>query len=150
MDFVSKVCQFNEIAGNKNQFSERQVALYIGLCLEEMAEVIDECGSRAAFEHMVKTLNHWSIRFKEGDFDQNLANIDKEKALDGFIDLAVVSVGGAYSLGADVNGACNEVADSNLSKFLTTDGGYAVIKDGNGKVKKGPLYKKPSLGQYLP
>jgi predicted HAD superfamily Cof-like phosphohydrolase len=150
MDFVEKVCKFNEIAGTPNEFNERKVGLYIGLCLEEMAEIIEACGSRYAFEHMVHTLNHWSTRFKEGDFDSNLTHMDKVAALDGFIDTAVVALGGAYSMGADVNGACHEVGDSNLSKYdLNPDGSYSVLRDENGKIKKGPNYQPPNLSPFL-
>ena len=149
-DFVSKVCQFNEIAGTPNEFNERMVSLYIGLCLEEMAEIIKACGSRPAFEHMSSTMDHWSKRFKEGDFDQDITHMNRVEGLDGFIDTAVVALGGAYAMGARVNEACHEVADSNLSKYdLLPDGSYTVLRDENGKVKKGPNYRKPNLSPFL-
>lgn len=149
MDFVEKVVKFNELAGTPNEFDKRKAGLYIGLCLEEMAEVIEACGHRGAFVHMVHTMNHWSTRFKEGDFDHDLERMDRVGALDGFIDTAVVALGGAYAIGADVNGAAHEVADSNLSKFYDENGNFTVYKDANGKVKKGPKYFSPKLEQYL-
>lgn len=149
MDFVQKVCHFNELAGTPNEFDKRKVGLYIGLCLEEMAEIIAACGSRQAFEHMVHTMNHWSKRFKEGDFDENLEHMDRVAALDGFVDTAVVALGGAYAMGANVDGATHEVADSNLSKFQDENGDFMVYRDENGKIKKGPKYRSPNLQPFL-
>ena len=149
-DFVQQVCEFNRIAGTKNEFDERKAALYIGLCLEELAEVIESLNDRKAFRIMTDSLDLWSKRFKEGDFDADVAKMDRVECLDGFIDLAVVSLGGAYAIGADVQGAANEVSQSNLSKYdLKPDGTHAVIRDENGKVKKGPNYKPPELEKFL-
>ena len=149
MDFVQKVLQFNKIAGNGEEFSPRMTALYFGLIMEELAETVNALPDSIAFEHMVKTLNHWSLRFKEGDFDKLVENIDHVEALDGFVDIAVVALGGAAALGANVDGACHEVADSNLSKTVEIDGVVQFIKDENGKVTKPSTYWKPNLTKYV-
>jgi hypothetical protein len=149
-DFVQKVCLFNKIAGTENEFDPRMTALYIGLCLEEMAEIIEACGARPAFKSMHDAMQYWSMRFKEGDFDENMKYINRKAALDGFIDTAVVAIGGAWAIGADVPGSCNEIAESNLSKYdLQPDGSFLVHRDKNGKIKKGPNYRAPNLEQYL-
>lgn len=150
MTFVESVCKFNEIAGTPNEFNERKAALYIGLIMEELAETVDALPEREAFSVMKNFLNQWSLRFKQGDFDENMTDMNRVAALDGFVDLAVVSLGGAYSIGADVPGATMEVANSNLSKYVSdVPGEYVVLRDENGKVRKGPFYRAPELKQYL-
>ena len=62
----------------------------------------------------------------------------------------VVACGAGMSIGADIGGAADEVCRSNLSKYETDNPGeYKVIKDGNGKIKKGLKYFKPNLEEYL-
>lgn len=154
MDFVEKVCLFNQIADHKNEFDPRKVALYISLQLEELAEKIEAIGERETpknkeIKYLLTAMKTFSQSFRHGHFDDEVAQIDKTKALDADIDLAVVALGGAYCLGADVNGACHEVADSNLSKFELKDGEYKVYKDSSGKVAKSPSYRPPKLEKYL-
>jgi hypothetical protein len=149
MDFVQKVVQFNDIAGTTGDFDARKVALYIGLQLEEMAEKIASIPNQTSLGNLRVALEYHSRLFKEGRFDGEVEKIDRVEALDADIDLAVVALGGATSLGADVNGACHEVADSNLSKFPFVDGVRVALKDENGKVKKADGYKPPQLEQYL-
>lgn len=154
MDFVEKVCLFNQIAGNKNEFDPRRVALYIGLQAEEFAEKIKAIGVRDTEKNkelydLWLTLEHFASAFKKGEYDEEVAQIDRVEALDADIDLAVVALGGAYSIGADVNGACHEVADSNLSKYPVVNGEYVVYKDANGKIMKAETYQPPKLEGYL-
>lgn len=162
-DFVSKVKEFNEIAGTKEILDARKVALYTALQLEELAEKIEALNKVEAIAgvHPDKGLGklftalEWhSRRFKEGEFDALVSkaceNADtREELLDADIDLAVVSLGGAISVGADVEGACHEVADNNLSKFPLIDGVRTVLKDANGKVMKPEGYKPVSLEKFL-
>jgi predicted HAD superfamily Cof-like phosphohydrolase len=151
MDFVESVLEFNRVAGSKDgEFNKRKLGLYYGLVMEELAEGIAAFGEqREAFVTMQKFLNAWSLRFKEGDFDHNMDHLDRVEALDAFVDLAVVSLGGAMAVGADVQGACMEVANSNLSKFPVIDGVRTALKDANGKVMKAETYKAPELQQYV-
>ena len=77
------------------------------------------------------------------------------------IDIAWVALGGAYAMGADVEGAAQAVAENNLSKFpLCTceigsqfppdydpecrkcnGSGRVVLRDANGKIKKPEGFK---------
>ena len=52
-------------------------------------------------------------------------------------------------VGADIVAACEEVSNSNLSKFPFVDGKRVVLKDENGKVKKPPEYRPANVTQYL-
>lgn len=148
-DFVGKVLKFNHIAGKKgNEFSVRDTSLYVGLILEEVAELIESIdGNELGKLHTA--LEYHSKRFKQGDFDRYVEKINRVDALDACVDIAVVAVGGASALGADVDGACHEVADSNLSKYELKDGEYVVLRDANGKIMKPASYRPPELKKFL-
>ena len=162
MDFVEKVVEFNRIAGTTgDKFDVRKTALYIGLQLEEMAEKLVALGFHPEFEQqpatrdcsdirdMISSIERWSYAFKTGTYDHLVSGIDRTSALDADIDLAVVALGGACAIGSNVNGACHEVKDSNLSKFPMVNGQRIVLKDDNGKVVKAESYVPPELTQYL-
>lgn len=151
-DFVTKVQQFNQIAGTGSVFDARKVALYIGLCCEELAELIEAIPDVAPTSKLGKlrsTLEQNSLAFKQAKFDKHVARIDPVKALDAFVDVAVVALGGGCAMGADVKGAANEVMDSNLSKFPIVNGERVVLKDENGKVMKSASYRAPELAKFL-
>ena len=145
--FFSDVETFMTIAGqldNKHKFDARQVALYIGLQLEEMAEKLEACGF-AFSSPVVRMLNDTSSSFKHGMFDKMVAHANKEGILDADIDLAWVTIGSALSQGADVQGAAEEVSRANLAKFPE---GIA-IRDNSGKVVKPAGWTSPNLKQFL-
>jgi hypothetical protein len=163
MDFVEKVRVFNQLAGTEEKLDARKVALYTALQLEELAEKIhaiakaEKSASIAPDKGLGKLLValEWhSSRFKAGEFDELVAEAVKdtslrEEILDADVDVAVVSIGGAISIGADVQGACHAVADNNLTKFPIINGVRTVLKDENGKVKKPEGYTSVKLGKFL-
>ena len=55
-------------------------------------------------------------------------------------------IGLAYTIGADVDGGIDEVNSSNESKYV--DG--QPLWDANGKIAKGPNYRRANLLPYLP
>lgn len=72
---------------------------------------------------------------------------DKVEQLDALIDILVVVVGALHSLGADAEGAWNEVIRSNMSKVDPATG--KVIKREDGKVLKPATYSAPELTPFL-
>lgn len=148
MEFIDSVQQFNIIGGNKNEFSPRKTAMYIGLQMEELAEKLESLPHNGEVLSMIEKIDAMATQFKKGDFDHLAENIDKIAALDADIDIAVVSVGAAHCLGADVKPAFAEVCDSNMSKFvLDLHGNVVALRDANGKIQKGPHYFKPNLSK---
>lgn len=125
-------------------FDTRQVALYIGLQLEEMAEKLEACGFNSA-SPAVTLLHSTSSSFKKGLFDYMVMNANREALLDADIDLAWVTIGGALSQGADVSAAAEEVSRANLAKF---PGGVAT-RDENGKVVKPKNWTGPDLKPFI-
>jgi len=67
--------------------------------------------------------------------------------LDALIDILVVTIGAIHSMGADAEGAWNEVMRSNLDKIDPESG--TVLKRGDGKVLKPEGWTAPNLDPYL-
>jgi len=72
---------------------------------------------------------------------------DPKECLDALIDIMVVTVGAIHSLGADGEGAWNEVMRSNFAKIDTRTG--FVTKREDGKVLKPEGWTPPELDQFL-
>ena len=75
------------------------------------------------------------------------AAADPKECLDALIDILVVTVGAIHSLGADGEGAWNEVMRSNFAKIDTRTG--FVTKREDGKVLKPEGWTPPELDQFL-
>jgi predicted HAD superfamily Cof-like phosphohydrolase len=67
--------------------------------------------------------------------------------LDALIDILVVTIGAIHSMGADPEGAWNEVMRSNLDKIDPESG--RVLKRDDGKVLKPEGWTAPNLDPYL-
>ena len=67
--------------------------------------------------------------------------------LDALIDILVVTIGAIHSMGADAEGAWNEVMRSNLDKIDPESG--RVLKREDGKVLKPEGWTAPKLRPFL-
>ena len=67
--------------------------------------------------------------------------------LDAMIDILVVTIGAIHSMGADPEGAWNEVMRSNLAKIDPDSG--TVLKREDGKVLKPEGWTAPELSPFL-
>lgn len=67
--------------------------------------------------------------------------------LDALIDILVVTIGAIHSMGADAEGAWNEVMRSNFDKIDRDTG--LVLKRADGKVLKPEGWTAPWLDPYL-
>lgn len=153
-NFVNEVVEFNLLAGTGGEFDARKVALYVGLQLEEMAEKIESIpDSRNLLGNLRVALEYHSRLFKRGEFDALVASMqhsNRVDALDADIDLAVVALGGACALGADVEWATKEVMASNMSKCVEDESGnLMLLKDENGKVIKSKNYFAPKIAHMV-
>lgn len=120
-DIIKAVRQFTEAVGcTTDRYNVRQTALYIGLQLEEMKEKLESLGfnnvrhSGGFYTDLMAALHKASREFKEGDMDVAVEEADRAALLDADIDLAWVTLGSAFSQGADVEGAAGEVARAKL------------------------------------
>lgn len=99
--------------------------------------------------------------FNETQFDMYCALIDEEflelqqgmdnnnnvECLDALIDILVVTIGAIHSLGADAEGAWNEVMRTNMAKIDPLTG--KVRKRDDGKVLKPEGWSPPNLNPYI-
>lgn len=153
-NFVAEVVEFNRLAGGTGEFDARKVALYVGLQLEEMAEKIESIPNpRNELGKLCTALEYHATLFKSGKFDalvEQMTHEQRVEALDADIDLAVVALGGACALGAEVEMAANEVMGSNMSKCVEDENGnMTLLKDENGKVVKSKNYFAPNLKHFV-
>jgi predicted HAD superfamily Cof-like phosphohydrolase len=99
-------------------FNKDQVNMYLDLIDEEMNELQDAI----------------------------IAN-DKVETLDALIDILVVTIGAIHSMGADSEGAWNEVMRTNMAKIDPDTG--KVRKREDGKVLKPEGWTPPDLTPYI-
>jgi predicted HAD superfamily Cof-like phosphohydrolase len=69
------------------------------------------------------------------------------EVLDALVDILVVTIGAIHSMGADAEGAWNEVMRTNFAKIDPTTG--KVNKREDGKVLKPEGWKPPDLEPFL-
>jgi predicted HAD superfamily Cof-like phosphohydrolase len=108
------------VAGDQtvDNYNELQYNMYLNLIKEEVQELQDAV-------------------------DQD----DKVEQLDALIDILVVTVGAIHSLGADGEGAWNEVMATNFAKIDAETG--KVRKREDGKILKPEGWKTPELKPFL-
>ena len=82
-----------------------------------------------------------------GELDDAVKNNDQVEQLDALIDILVVTIGAIHSMGADAEGAWNEVFQTNLAKIDPQT--EKVTKRGDGKVLKPEGWKAPELKPFL-
>ena len=122
MSILSEQAQrFREIYSQRSGvFNVVQAVMQLGLITEECAEFSD------------------AISLATGDLSNKRA---REEALKELADIVFVCYQFAAFAGWDLDEAMQRVFDSNLSKLV--DG--KPLKREDGKVLKGPNYRKPSL-----
>lgn len=81
------------------------------------------------------------------ELNQAIIAKDKVEMLDALIDILVVTVGAINSLGADGEGAWNEVMRTNFAKIDPITG--KVRKREDGKVLKPEGWQPPNLKPFL-
>ena len=72
---------------------------------------------------------------------------DRVEQLDALVDILVVTIGAIHSMGADAEGAWQEVFQTNLAKIDPDTG--KVTKREDGKVLKPPGWRAPKLAPFL-
>lgn len=101
-----------------NPAATKQYEMYYGLIKEEVAELMEAHSAG-----------------------------NKVEQLDALIDILVVTIGAIHSMGADGEGAWNEVMRTNFAKIDPATG--KVTKRSDGKVLKPEGWKPPELSQFL-
>lgn len=87
------------------------------------------------------------IEEEAGELADAIIADDKVEQLDALIDILVVTIGAINSIGADGEGAWNEVMRTNFAKIDPDTG--KVRKRDDGKVLKPEGWTAPQLEQFL-
>lgn len=123
----------------------------LGCHFEEVAEMLIELRVVGNAQHVSEHAVRDALRAVSKLADQlkrseiTVVPLSRKLLLDSICDQVVTATGVAHVLGMDIEGALNEVNQSNWSKFV--DG--KPLFDENGKVKKGPNYKEPELTPFV-
>jgi predicted HAD superfamily Cof-like phosphohydrolase len=117
----------------------------LGCHFEEIAELIEtlSSGSEEAcdtLDRLHSNLTLLAMSLKQGRYQIDIE--DRQEFLDATADQVVTGIGAAYCAGMQPTEALRRVNASNWSKF---DENNKPIKDGNGKIAKGPRYQPPVL-----
>lgn len=87
------------------------------------------------------------IREESDELQEAIDNNDEVETLDALIDILVVTIGAIHSMGADGEGAWNEVMKTNFAKIDHQTG--KVRKREDGKVLKPDGWQGPELQQFV-
>lgn len=100
-------------------------------------------------EHNVRQyeLYYGLIKEEVGELMEAHTAGDRVEQLDALIDILVVTVGALHSMGADAEGAWNEVMRTNFAKIDAVTG--KVRKREDGKVLKPDGWQPPQLASFL-
>lgn len=111
---------------------QKEISLRVSLIAEELSELIEACGG--TFEYRFITPEH--------------PKVDIVGVADALTDLRYVLYGAfaTFGLVRYFDALFDEVHDSNMSKF-NEDGSVCINAD--GKIMKGPNYRKPDLSRIL-
>lgn len=131
------------------------ITTQIGVHLEEVAEMLEPLRDAAANQEttdqmnfFIEVINHAQKRFKSHheSFKFDMRFVDRKDLLDSLCDQIVTAVGIAHMYELDIEGALQEVANSNDSKF---DAGGRPIFNESRKIMKGPNYFAPDLSKFV-
>lgn len=97
--------------------------------------------NRAQFELYLKLITEEYQELRDAVSDE-----DTVEVLDALIDILVVTIGAAHSIGADAEGAWNEVMHTNFAKIDPETG--KVRKRDDGKILKPDNWQPPQLKKF--
>lgn len=124
------------------------VCVQIGCHYEEVSEMATVTGDMDLIDATKRSSDEYKNKNDVYLADLDLlinSQDDKQELLDALCDQIVTAVGVAHMLGMDIEGALNEVNNSNWSKF--EDGKPAFNEQ--GKIAKGRDYFAPDLTKFI-
>jgi NTP pyrophosphatase (non-canonical NTP hydrolase) len=136
---IKQIKQWFELA--KPNPTEEDVSAQVGVHFSEVGEMVEAIGLGAggAFRELMSLEEHYLRKRCV------VTTRDDEELLDSLCDQIVTAIGVAHMKGYDIEGALQEVARSNDSKFVN---GKPIFNE-HGKIMKGPSYSKPDLKPFI-
>lgn len=135
------------------QISSKDFHSQMGVHFEEVSEMLQEITGLTPEISMLlekaKLATHELAEYLKSHSSEQLVQIDDGRRiayLDALCDQCVTAIGCAQASVMDIDGGLAEVADSNWSKF---DAFGDPIFDPNGKIIKGPNYRKADLSPFV-
>ena len=122
--------------------------LHMGNVFEDQTKFMMAC-DQTVCEYNEQQLNmyHTLIKEETKELQESFDNNDKVEILDALIDIIVVTAGAINSMGANGQGAWDEVMKTNFAKIDSITG--KVKKREDGKVLKPEGWKGPNLKPYI-
>ena len=117
--------------------------------LNDQKQFMTACGQTVdVYNHDQFHLYKRLIGEEVSELIQAISSNNKTEQLDALIDILVVTIGAINSMGADGEGAWNEVMRTNFAKINEETG--KVRKREDGKVLKPDGWHPPNLLPFLP
>ena len=129
--------------------TDKDFQVQFGCHLEEIAEMLiclegDDQVTKNKLATLAFQLAGAAEGFKMGVYSADIVN--RKEFLDACCDQVVTAVGAAYCAQMNIEQGMAIVNTSNWSKF---DENGQPMRDENGKIKKGPRYNPPHLGECV-
>lgn len=123
----------------------------LGCHFEEVVEMIDTLAPLTnEADALIKTartaLHNLGEHLKTSGLAVHVLDSDRVNYLDALCDQIVTAIGCAHNSRLDIIAAYDEVNRSNFSKF---DADGNPFFDANGKIQKGPRYRKAHLTPFI-
>jgi len=113
----------------------------------DQSEFMEACGQTTDHYNQKQYNLYKDLIIEEvNELDLAVVNNDIVEQLDALIDILVVTIGAINSMGADAEGAWNEVMRTNFAKIDPETG--AVRRRADGKILKPEGWEPPQLAQY--
>ena len=103
------------------------------------------CGQTVG--HVNQQQKNLYVSLIEEEFNELRSATSEVEELDALIDILVVTIGAIHSMGADAQGAWDEVMRTNLAKIDPQTG--LVRRREDGKILKPPGWQPPNLAPYV-
>lgn len=113
----------------------------------DQSEFMEACGQTTDHYNQKQYNLYKDLIIEEvNELDMAVVDNDIVEQLDALIDILVVTIGAINSMGADAEGAWNEVMRTNFAKIDPETG--AVRRRADGKILKPEGWEPPQLAQY--
>jgi predicted HAD superfamily Cof-like phosphohydrolase len=115
---------------------------------EDQRRFMEACGQTTDRANEAQHLMYYTLIKEEvAELMAAERNFNRVEELDALIDILVVTIGAIHSMGADGEGAWNEVMRTNFAKIDPITG--KVNKRSDGKVLKPEGWQPPDLARFL-